>query len=527
MTPRIASCLPALLLMPLLMTGVADLAAEPANTKPNIILILADDAGIGDYEPYNTLFKTPDSVALVTPNVRRLAEEGMTFARAHSTGSVCQPSRFSIITGLFPIRKAIGTRSSIENRLIEADRPTLPNFLRQQGYRTAIVGKWHLDYMLPTKNKAPARAKNIDPTKPLPLGAEDYGFDYGFWLTKGNGSTFIENRRMVNLTSQRDYATAWPNRPAWPGHTRWQTPPFNPNEKITEAERSLVADAITDKALDFIETAAQDQVPFFLYLPVISPHSPHIPAKEINGQPLIDAAKDRDGTPANNKRQICVYENDLILGQVMEQLQRLKLTDNTIVIFSSDNGPGAPGAKKDGSSGPYRGHKGTAWHGGNLEPLVIKWPGTIRPGTTSDALVSQVDFFRTFADLLGTPLPERAALDSESFLPVLLGKANTARSHIIATKHNQAPHNTFAGGFFNVGIARADGMKLLAAFDSTTSAYKPIELYNLNRDRAEKQNLIAEDKHAPDIAELMKHLTTTLAREKIDRSGSDTATDEE
>jgi arylsulfatase A len=497
------------------------LTATSAPAKPNIILILADDAGIGDYEPYNILFKTPDSVALVTPNVRRLAEEGLTFTRAHSTGSVCQPSRFSIITGLFPIRKAIGTRSSVENRLIEADRPTLPNFLRQQGYRTAIVGKWHLDYMLPTKNKAPARSNNIDPSQPLPLGAEDYGFDYGFWLIKGHGSAFIENRRIVKLTTQEDYSSVWPDRPAWNGHARWQTAPFGSDEKITEPERSVVADAITDKALDFLETAARDRVPFFLYLPVISPHAPHIPAKDINGQPLIDGAKNRDGTPANNNRQICVYENDLILGQVMEQLQRLKLTENTIVIFTSDNGAGAPGAKKDGSSGPHRGHKGTAWHGGHLEPLVIKWPGNIRPGTTSDALISQVDFFRTFADLLGTPLPERAALDSESFLPVLLGKATTARTHIIATKHKQAPHDTFAAGYFNVAIARADGIKLLAAFDPTTSAYKPVELYNLKRDRAEKQNLIADDTHASDIAELMNHLTTTLARDQIDRSGSD------
>jgi arylsulfatase A len=273
----------------ILVSGMLTAASAPA--KPNIILILADDAGIGDYEPYNTLFETPDSVALVTPNVRRLADEGLTFTRAHSTGSVCQPSRFSIITGLFPIRKAIGTRSSIENRLIEADRPTLPNFLRQQGYRTAIVGKWHLDYMLPTKNKAPARANNIDPSQPLPLGAEDYGFDYGFWLIKGHGSAFIENRRIVKLTTQKDYSSVWPDRPAWNGHARWQTAPFGSDEKITEPERSVVADAITDKALDFLETAARDRVPFFLYLPVISPHAPHIPAKDINGQPLIDGAK--------------------------------------------------------------------------------------------------------------------------------------------------------------------------------------------------------------------------------------------
>lgn len=527
MAQRIASCLPGLLLMPLMLIGIVNLSAKPANTKPNIILILADDAGIGDYEPYSTLFKTPDSVALATPNVRRLADEGLIFTRAHSTGSVCQPSRFSIITGLFPIRKAVaGTSSSFENRIIEADRPTLPNHFRQQGYRTAIVGKWHLDYILPTKGNGRAK-NNLDSTKALPLGAEDYGFDYGFWLTKGNGSTFIENRRIVKLTSQRDYASAWPDRPAWPGHNRWQTAPFHPDEKITEPERSTVADAITDKALDFIENAAADKKPFFLYLPVISPHAPHIPAKEINGQPLINGAKNRDGTPANNKRQICVYENDIILGQVMEQLQRIKLTDDTIVIFTSDNGPGAPGAKKDGSSGPYRGHKGTAWQGGNLEPLVIKWPGHIRPGTTSDALVSQVDFFRTFADLLGTPLPERAALDSESFLPVLLGKANTARSHVIATKHKQAPHDTYADGYFNVSIARADGMKLLAAFDSTTSAYKPIELYDLTKDISEKQNLIAEDQHASDIAELITYLNSTLARDKIDRSGSDATSDEE
>jgi arylsulfatase A len=502
--------------------------SAPGTPRPNIILILADDAGIGDYEPYNTLFKTPDAVALSTPNVRRLADEGLTFTRAHSTGAVCQPSRFSIITGLFPIRKAVvGTTPSLENRLIEADRPTLPHFLRQQGYRTAIVGKWHLDYILPTKTKGPARGANIDPVQPLPLGAEDYGFDYGFWLTKGHGFAFIENRRLVKLSPPRDYAAAWPDRPAWPGHTRWQTTPFAPGEPITEPERSLVADALTDKALDFLETAARDRVPFFLYLPVISPHAPHIPAKEINGQPLIAGAKNRDGSPANNNRQICVYENDLILGQIMEQLRRLNLAENTLVIFTADNGAGAPGAKNDGGSGPYRGHKGTAWHGGNLEPLVIKWPGVIRPGTTTDALVSQVDFFRTFADLLGAPLAKRAALDSESFLPVLLGQATAARTHTIATKHKQPPHATFADGYFNVGITRADGLKLLAAFDPATATYQPIELYDLNRDRAEKSNLLADPKHAAAADELMAYLTATLARDTVDRTMGVHAADEE
>jgi arylsulfatase A len=495
--------------------------------RPNIILILADDAGIGDYEPYNTLFKTPDTIALATPNVRRLADEGVIFTRAHSTGAVCQPSRFSIISGLFPIRKLVGgTTRSLDDRLIEADRPTLPHLLRQQGYRTAIVGKWHLDYLLPTKGEGRVRGANLDASQPLPLGAEDYGFDYGFWLTKGHGSAFIENRRIVKLTAQSDYATAWPDRPAWPGHARWQTTPLTAGEKITEPERSLVADAITDKALDFLETAARDRVPFFLYLPVISPHAPHIPAKEINGQPLIDGAKNRDGSPANNNRQICVYENDLILGQVMEQLRRLNLADHTLVIFASDNGAGAPGAKNDGGSGPYRGHKGTAWEGGNREPLVIKWPGVIRPGTATDALVSQVDFFRTLADLLGARLPERAALDSESFMPVLLGQATTARTHTIATKHKQPPHDSFADGYFNVSITRADGLKLLAAFDPANATYKPIELYDLTKDRSEKRNLVADPKHADAVSELMAYLNSTLARDTVNRTTSTNSDDE-
>lgn len=508
-----------LALVTILVSGILPGAAAPA--KPNIILLLADDAGIGDTEPYSTLLKTPDAIALATPNVRRLAQEGLTFTRAHSTGAICQPSRFSIITGLFPIRKCVGgTSPSLADRLIEADRPTLPGFLRQQGYLTGIVGKWHLDYILPTKAEGRAHGTNIDPSKSLPLGAEDYGFDYGFWLTKGHGFAFIENRLIVKLATQRDYSAAWPDRPAWPGHARWQTTPFAAGEEITEPERPHVADALTDKALDFIENAAADKKPFFLYLPVISPHAPHVPGKEINGHPLIDGAKNRDGSPANNNRQICVYENDLILGQIMEQLRRLNLTDNTIVIFSSDNGPGAPGAKKDGSSGPYRGFKGTAWQGGNLEPLIIKWPGVIRPGSTTDALVSQVDFFGTFAELLGTPLSNRAALDSESFLPVLLGKAATARAHTIATKHKETPYATFAEGYFNVGITRADGMKLLAAFDPATAAYKPIELYDLTKDRSEKQNLLADPKHANTVPEFMAYLKSTLARDAVKRSTS-------
>ena len=458
------------------------------GSVPNIILIVADDAGIGDYEPYNTMFSVNPNIKLKTPNIKKLAEEGMLFTSAYSTGAVCQPSRYSIITGLYPIRKVIsGTTSSINQRIIPANVETIGQMLKKNGYQTAMFGKWHLDYLYTDKKGIPTTStKDVNLAQPIKLGVNQYGFDYSFWLPKGvsGADFFIENNSIVKLNKEINYNKT----PAWEGHKRWQISSYKSGEPFKELNKHILGDAIVDKALDYMEKAVQENKPFFIYLPLIAPHTPHLPNVNVNGQAIDKGAFNSLGKPIDKVRQKMVYENDVITGQILEQLKRLKISDNTIVIFTSDNGGGKPGAVNDGASGIYKGHKGTAWEGGTRMPLIIKWSNKIPKGSISNAMVSQVDFYATFADLLKAK-PNKTK-DSKSFLPVLLGENKTARNYNVTVKHGVGDYANEDEGIRNVGMRTKEGYKLILFYNQKTNKYEPIEFYNLNDDASEKNNLI-------------------------------------
>ncbi len=470
------------------------------SAVPNIILIVADDAGIGDYEPYNTMFSVNPAVKINTPNIKKLAEEGMLFKSAYSTGAVCQPSRYSIMTGLYPIRKVIsGTTASIDQRIIPADIETIGQMLKKNGYQTAMFGKWHLDYLYTdTKGIATTNTKNINLAEPIQLGVNQYGFDDSFWLPKGvsGADFFIENNTIVKLNKEIDYNKT----PAWKDHKRWESSSYKSGEPFKELNKHVLGDAIVDKALDYMEKAVTQKKPFFIYLPLIAPHTPHLPNRDVNGQAIDKGTFNSLGQPADRVRQKMVYENDVITGQILEQLNRLKIADNTIVIFTSDNGGGKPGAVNDGASGIYKGHKGTAWEGGTRMPLIIKWPNKIAKASTSDAMVSQVDFFATFADLI-TASPNKTK-DSKSFLPVLYGKNKTARNYNVTVKHGVGDFANEDEGIRNVGMRTKEGYKLILFYNQKSNKYDPIEFYNLNDDVAEKNNLIANIKYKSIINEM-------------------------
>lgn len=483
-----------------------------AGQKPNIIVLLADDAGFGDYQPYHRFFDIKPEHALQTPNIQKLADEGMLFTNGHSTGAVCQPSRYSIMSGIFSFRKLVSGNPSAEGGepFIDPDkRMCIGDMLKQAGYRTGIVGKWHLDYQFEaadTPGKVTHKEQDFSHVRPVVLGPEDYGFDYTFWSPKGvGGNKFcVENRRVVKLTGQDEYTKVHPDRSPWPGHKRWQTVPCESEADYVEMppdERKILCDLWADKALDFMEKAAQDDRPFFLYVASTAPHAPHLPDDEMNGTPFAKGAKLANGKVSENSRQTLAYANDIILGQLTEQLKRLGIEKNTIVIFTADNGGGTPGLKTM-AMGDFNGHKGLGHEGGNRMPYIVKWPGVVKPGSVSDELVSQVDFFKTFAAVAGvTDLPADVAPDSLDILPVLAGTGKSPRSLHFATKHKLAPYDAYEEGTRNVAMLDAEGNKLILHFVKE-GEYTPVEYYRLDRDPAEKNNLI----HSPEFKGTIRRL---------------------
>ncbi len=493
-----------------------NLAPTPRK-RPNIILFLADDAGYSDYQPYNQLSKIPDNVRIKTPNIEKLSKQGMSFTNAHTSGGVCQPSRYSIMTGMYSFRKPI-TGNPVEDGekpFIEDWRFTIADMFKTNGYQTAMVGKWHLDYAFSGKDNGNKKVgiKKLDHTKPALLTPNDFGFDYVTWLPVGvsGADFFVENRKVVKLGGQIAYNELHPDKPEWSGHKRWTFESYKEGEelqKMSDDDRKKIGDVLTDKALEFMEKAVAEDKPFYLYFAHTAPHLPHLPCKDINGVTMGSGAMHFDGTEAERERQKMVYENDVIIGQLMEQLIRLGIDDNTIILFTSDNGPGKPGAVQDGAAGIYNGHKGTAFEGGNRVPFIVKWPGTIKPGLKNNTLVSQVDIFKTFADVIGAkPFPKFTAQDSKSMLPIFKQKDGVYdRKWSFSSKHVVAPYDDYLDATLNLGVLTSKNQKLICYFNHKTNNYEPIAFYDLNKDISEKANLIGNIEYKSVIESMMNKI---------------------
>jgi arylsulfatase A len=385
--------------------------APKPPTRPNIVFILADDLGYGDLGCYNKGSKIP------TPHLDRLAREGMRFTDAHAPTAVCSPTRYAVLTGRYAWRSRLqrGVLLPWDPPLIAADRLTLPALLRRHGYATACVGKWHLGWNWPTTDGAPPRSgqdrlSNVDFSRPIADGPTTRGFDHYFGVDLPNFPPygFIRNDRMIEIPSVPDAGRAEGfNRPG----------PMVPGWKLVN-----ILPELTRHAVSWVEEAAKSDRPFFLYFPLTSPHYPVVPAPEFRG-------KSRAGDYGD-----FVAQSDWTVGQVLDALQRAGVAGNTLVIFTSDNGPEVTGEVNPGvydrarqdqhySMGPLRGAKRDAWEGGHRVPLLARWPGSIQPGAVSDQTVCHADFMATFAALLGATLPPNAGEDSVDLLPVLLGKS--------------------------------------------------------------------------------------------------------
>jgi arylsulfatase A-like enzyme len=462
------------------------------NSKPNIVVILADDLGYGDMQCNN-----PDRGKIPTPNMDRLAAGGMRFTDGHSSSGVCSPSRYALLTGRYHWRTKLqaGIVGVFGDPLIAPDRLTIAGLAKQHGYRTACVGKWHLgrDWGVPQDKRAlfqvgPKATAATDEhraawrevfSKPMANGPTMRGFDEYFGTDVPNWPPycFIENDRTVGIPSELLPAELFKNHMAslqGPALKDWKLEPILP--------------ALGDRACQFIARQAKAKQPFLLYLPLTSPHTPLAVNDEWKGKSSLGMVYPD-----------FVMETDAVIGRVLDTLKRNGVAENTLVFFTSDNGC-APyigtkemEAKGHFPSGPLRGYKTDVWEGGHRVPYVVRWPGVVKPGSVCRQLVHQADVIATLADVLGVKLPDNAGEDSFSLLPLLRGEDKPIRENAVSCAAR------------GVAGLRKGPWKLI--FERDPQAKTDARLYNLNDDLGETKNLAAEK---PELVREMKALMTKL-----------------
>ncbi len=473
-------------------------------TAPNIIIILADDLGYGDVGCYNASSKIP------TPNLDRLAREGIRFTDAHAPDAVCTPSRYGLLTGRYCFRSRLksGVLPPWGAPLIEPGRLTLPDMLRQRGYATACIGKWHLGWTWPTKDGALPTSTdgfgNIDFTKPLKDGPITRGFDYYFGVDLPNYPPycFIENDRTAGIPSlSAPLQRGGFNRPG----------PMVPGWNLTN-----ILPEVTVHATRYLTDAAKISKPFFLFFALTAPHYPIVPTTEFRGRSQAGDYGDY------------VAQVDGTVGEILQTLARTGLATNTLVIFTSDNGPEVreiePGAYdrieryRHWSMEGLRGAKRDLWEGGHRVPFIARWPDHIPAEKVSSETICEVDFMATFARLLNINLPPNAGEDSYNILPALLGEP--LEHHIREATILHGGNGAFAirqGNWVLIDAPTGDAnagkkhegepewFKRQRGYESDTL---PGELYRLDEDLAEGGNLYAKN------PEVVRHLKALLKKYK-------------
>jgi len=467
----------------------------------------ADDLGFGDTSCYG-------ATRARTPNLDRAAAAGIRFTNAHSSSATCTPSRYSLLTGEYAFRqKGTAVLPGDATLIIQPGRYTLPAMLKEAGYRTGVVGKWHLGL----------GAKGMDWNGEISPGPLDVGFDYSFILPATGDRTpcvYVENRRVVNLDPKDpirvDYEKPIAGEPTYAANPEMLTmrSSHGHDQAIVNGVGRIgymsggksarwvdedIADTITGKAEAFIE---QNRArPFFLYFATHDIHVPRMPNKRFVGKTGMGPRGD------------AIAELDWSIGRILDTLERLKLTRDTLFIFTSDNGPVVDDGYQDQAveklgdhkpAGTLRGGKYSAFDGGTRVPFVVRWPGTVRPGVSAAAF-SQVDLMSSLASLTGRALPETAAPDSFNLLPALLGKSKQGRPHIV--EHANAL--SLIAGEWKV-IQPHAGQKRNLTGNELGNDPQP-QLFNLANDLAEQNNLAAQ--HPDRVKEMLALL------EKIQRDG--------
>lgn len=480
---------------------------ESANKNrippPNIIFILCDDLGYGDVHCLN-----PKRGKIPTPRMDGFTQEGMFFTEAHASASVCSPSRYSLLTGRYNWRSSrpFGIVPKWGDPLIGENRLTVPELLKQNGYVTACIGKWHLGWDWSpairddekASTDAKGKTKDIEVSsvrkelwqkvfsKPIPGGPTTRGFDYYFGTDVPNWPPycFIENDKTLGVPTE--YLPDEFLKPKLAG----QQGPAIPNWKL-----EAILPAITAKACEYIEREAKKTSPYFLYLSLTSPHTPIVPNEEWKGKSGVGDYGD------------FVMETDAMIGRVLDQVDASGDASNTLIFISSDNGC-APhvipelNAKGHFSSADRRGSKFDLWDGGHREPLLARWPSVIKPGTSSGQMVCLTDFMATCADILQVKLPDDAGEDSCSLLGILKGNDEPVRKSLVSA----AKSLSIREGRWKLlmGPGSTDLKKDGEGLDSSKS-----QLYDISRDVGEKKNLAA--KHPEVVLALKNKLEKLIA----------------
>ena len=429
-----------------------------AAEKPNIVYIICDDLGYGDVHCL-----APKTSKIPTPNADRLASQGMVFTDAHSGSSVCSPTRYGIMTGRYSWRTRLqrGVVQGFAPSLIAADRPTVASFLKSHGYHTAAIGKWHLDleYVDPETNERYERRIHKKPPvgARIPDGPIHRGFDYyhGFHHA-GDMDAVIENDRVI---AHDDVINMLPR--------------------------------LTRESVKYIHSRAGKDEPFFLYVPLGSPHGPIVPTAEWQGRSGLGKYGD------------FVMQTDNVVGEVVAVLEQHGLADNTLFIFTSDNGcskiADIKGLARQGHlvSAHLRGSKADIWDGGHRIPFIVRWPGNVRPGSHCDQLICLTDLFATVVNILGAELPFGSCEDSVSFLPALSGKP-IAPTRAGVVHHSISGHFAYRQDNWKLLLARGSGGWTSPKENEVPEDAPDAQLYDLTADPGEETNLYLDK---PQIAE--------------------------
>ena len=492
-------------LFPALALALFAATSSAAPAKPNIIYILCDDLGYGDVKCLNAQGK------IATPHLDKLAAAGMYFTDVHSSSSVCSPTRYGIMTGRYNWRTKLqsGVLGGLSPRLIEPGRLTVAQLLKNNGYHTAAIGKWHLGMDWVKKEgktvaelnvESADQIHNVDYAQPIKNGPNAVGFDYYYGISASLDMvpyTFIENDRVTKLpTVDKDF-------PMFLGRAqgKCRLGPAAPDFEVED-----VLPTLTTKAIGYVKSRAADAKagkPFFLYLPLASPHTPIAPTKEWQGKSGLNFYAD------------FVMQTDAAIGQLLAELDKQALAENTLVIVTSDNGCSPQAdfpallAKGHNPSYEFRGHKADIFDGGHRVPFLVRWPARVKAGTLSQQLLCLTDFMATAADIAGAKLPDTAAEDSVSFLPALLGTAKASLREAVV-------HHSINGSF----AIRQGNWKLELCRDSggwsdprpgtpKATALPPVQLFDLDKDIGEQINV--QDKHPEVVARLTKLLEKYVA----------------
>ncbi|MDB4671416.1 arylsulfatase [Pirellulaceae bacterium] len=452
--------------------GLCQALQTPADSRPNVIVIMADDLGIGDVSPTNPECK------IKTPNLKKMAQQGMTFLDAHTPSSVCTPTRYGLLTGRYNWRSRLakGVLSGRSEHLIPADRPTLGHLMQKADYHTAMIGKWHLGWdWHQTKGK-------IDFTQPVANGPDTNGFDQ-YYAHCGSLDmppyVWVDTGNVTAVPDREEGVTKAQDRYGW-----YRKGPIGADFHIDQ-----VLPHLFEKSIEYVNQrteAAQSGNPFFLYLALPAPHTPIVP---------VPPFKDASGM---NPYADFVMQVDHHVGELLSTLTKNKLDKNTLVIFTSDNGCSPEGNfdllktfGHDPSAG-YRGHKADIYEGGHRVPFIARWPTKIKGNSTNRALACLTDIYPTLEAISGqTPNP-KGGEDGFSLAPVFGGKSSSSRDSLIS--HSIGGSFAIRKGKWKLCLsAGSGGWSGPRENVAKKNGLPPLQLFDLENDPGERKNLLNEN----------------------------------